>query len=304
MSTERVPIYSRFNNPRTKHTLICDDNDILLGYERMLDPHFLVCQSNAYGCYSNWGYVSTRVRNFMSNSNHVAVGGLKYWSATNDLNGWITDDEKRSKYGNQWALHDAKRVKTHYYVWKAGSNDCDDLNAHLVDLKKNNSHADYIMKADVDSALWLEALKPHIKNFYLEILYRDRDAYICYLPIMPRFWWLSETRRFMNYMNYYVITKLGKEIGTKIKNIPCRSLYKTIDHASTNELVQDDIMTSFLEFDCVHLNKWGNEVMIHDLALSLVGNWGAARDGGRWGQRALARAARGREQSMWRYHPY
>ncbi len=314
MSDDRIPIYRRFNYPRTSHTLPCNEFDIVASYERLIDPHFLVKQFNTYGCYANWGYptltfvgdssmsrllyfksdnqVSTRVRRFLDKSYFVAVGGLKYWTASQDLNGWIVDSEKRIKYGNQWGFHDAKHVKSDYYICKAGSNDCDDLNAHLVDLKSSNCYEDYLMKSKIDIDLWLEALKPHIKNFYYEITCRDKRAYICYLPIMPRFWWLTETRRFMQYLNYYVMHDLGKEIGAKIKSIPCRSLYKIPDRCDTSEQVRDDVMTGFLEYDCVHLNIWGNEVMIHDLSNALVGNWGATVGGGGWSQNALDRRAR------------
>ena len=307
MNVQEIPIYQRYHNPRTRHFLSCSYRDVVDGWERMLDPHYLTTQLNVHGCYKSWGspslafvgdssmsrllffrhdpHVSTRIRSFMEHSYFIAVGGLKYWTAENYLNGILPNYDKWVKYGNQWTFFDDKSVKIDYWICRVGENDCDDVNAHFVDLKSSNSHDDYVLQTELESDLWLEALKPHIHNFFGEIKRRDSSPYICYLPIAPRFWWLAETRRFMARLNYYIIARLGKELNVKIKTIPCRSLYKTPIRSLTNELTPDDIMTAYYEYDCVHLNYWGNEVMMHDIALGLVGNWSSTVQGGRWGTR-------------------
>ena len=88
----------------------------------------------------------------------------------------------------------------------------------------------------------------------------------------------------MAHVNYYTLAILGKEINVSIKAIVCHSRYKEQNHAATNEPTRDDIMTSFPEFDCIHLNCWGNHVMIHDIAQSIVGNWGSKVDGGSYSE--------------------
>ena len=317
MSNEVIPIYRRFNNPMTRHTLPVSYEDIIFGYERLLDPHCLVNLSNVYGCYEHWGspkiafvgdssmsrllyfrydgHIPTRVRSFLDKSYFIAVGGLKYWTAYDDLNGHIANYDKWTKYGSQWSLFDAKGVVPDYYICKAGSNDCEDVNACFEYLKLWNSYEDYLQQMKLESDLWLTALKPHIRSFFKAILDRNKAAYICYLPIMPRFWWLEETCTFMGHLIYYVLAQLGWELGTNIKCIPCRSLYKNPIRSCANGL----------EYDCVHLNRWGNEVMIHDVALGLVGNWGATIQGGRWSHRASRSVTpSGMSNKSYRHKPY
>ena len=64
---------------------------------------------------------------FLADARYVGCGGLKYWSAPQELNGIFHDDWKAEKYGNLWAAYDELNFTPEWWVGILGSNDTDDF---------------------------------------------------------------------------------------------------------------------------------------------------------------------------------
>ena len=116
-----VPIYRRYVNHFTPHTLECSDGDRAQSWLRLYpdgeDPFY-----NSYGrlkykgfpcvCFvgdsnivhlsnhSAGGSFPTRVQDFLEDACYVGVGGLTWWKCKDELNGIFDSDVKLKRYGN------------------------------------------------------------------------------------------------------------------------------------------------------------------------------------------------------------
>ena len=237
-----------------------------------------------------------RTRDFLANCHFLGVGGLCWWKTVNELNGIFTTESKRKKYGNVWADFDKSNKSPSFYVIVLGSNDTSDLDCRLRFLKANLNAKDYAKEADLEVAEWFESLKPFIKYLISEIRYRSKTAKILYMPILPRKRWLEESRRFAFRLDEYICLTLKDEIDDRIKCLPTKSLLCV--YASNPDLddSREDVVASYLDDDCVHLNHWGYEAMINDFCITIADMWGSMVGGQSWSERAIKRKA---ESALW-----
>ena len=129
------------------------------------------------------------VASLLTNSHFVGVGGLKWCTCADELNGIFKSSTKARKYGNQWEKYDGKGVNCHYQIPVLGS------------------------------------LKPHIDNFYLDLKNHVNDAKLGYVPILPRYWWHKLARQFALDLDFYVCAIMPKKLNIKVKRLTTRSLY-------------------------------------------------------------------------------
>ncbi len=66
------------------------------------------------------------IRNLMANTYQMGVGGVKWWSLSQNLRGEELEDKKKH-LGNQWDAFHADDFHPHFVTLWIGSNDCDDL---------------------------------------------------------------------------------------------------------------------------------------------------------------------------------
>ena len=74
-------------------------------------------------------------REFICELKFVACGGVKWWSAEEELNGVFQSQAKADKYGNQWQQLFDSDVTPDATVLCIGSNDADDFHSHDYWLK-------------------------------------------------------------------------------------------------------------------------------------------------------------------------
>ena len=90
---------------------------------------------------------------------------------------------------------------------------------------------------------------------------------------MQRDYWCKETRDFAKDLDHYVVSGLYHETGIRVKMIPTRSLYNYPQKQDVPQDMSDDIITAFYKDDGLHLNYWGMECLLNDIASPLIHNW-------------------------------
>ena len=165
------------------------------------------------------------VKSLLENCNFVGVGGLKWSTCTYELYGNFESKTKLRKYGNQWHLYDSKGIDCRYLITVNGSNDCDDFNGHVMDILHHEDTETFYDRVPRDYNTWLNSLKPHIKNYFLDIKSHAKNAKLGYVPVIPRYWLHKFAREFAHDLDFYILAILPSEIRTKIKKIPTPSLY-------------------------------------------------------------------------------
>ncbi len=104
---------------------------------------------------------------------------------------------------------------------------------------------------------------------------RTRSSYavLYYIPILMRDYWCKEAQEFAKDLDHYVVSGLYQETGIKVKMLPTRSLYNYPKRQEVPPDMFDDIITAFYKDDGLHLNYWGMECLLNDIAPPLIHNW-------------------------------
>ena len=201
-----------------------------LALDRIGKPEDKNIYYQSYGSLSNWGYPNITfvgsshvhhletAKNAMAFSKHSAdmvmkskflgISGLTWWKCSTELHGSFTNKEKFDTYGNTWKKYDDLKYEPNFFIVILGSNDTRDLNSRLLDVKERYSYEECAMKAEQEMEEWFTALKPHIKDLFLEIKARAGNSQILYIPILLRRSWLPESRRFCIRLDEYILKQL------------------------------------------------------------------------------------------------
>ncbi len=95
---------------------------------------------------------------FISKSQFVAIGGLKWWTCRDNLNGIGLSDAKKEDYGDQWGQFQQLDIKPAYAVVTMGTNDCENMNCHLEHLKAMNLAPEVLASSiERDTNEWLDS---------------------------------------------------------------------------------------------------------------------------------------------------
>ena len=124
------------------------------------------------------------------------------------------------------------------------------------------------------------------------------------MPILPRKCWLEESRRFAIRLDEYICLTLKDEIEDRIKCLPTKSLLHVYATNPELDACREDVLTSYLTDDCVHLNYWGYEAMINNFCNTIADMWGSMVGGQSWSERAIKRKAESALQSDPKYRKY
>ena len=109
-------------------------------------------------------------------------------------------------------------------------------------------------------------LKPHIYNLFDAMRSRSANAELYYIPILQRDYWCKQAQDFAKDLDHYVVSGLYRETGICVKMIPTRSLYNYPKRPDVPYNLSDDIITAFYKDDGLHLNYWGMECLLNDIA--------------------------------------
>ena len=167
-----------------------------------------------------------KVTDFLSASEFIAVGGLKWWSLIDELQGNFTNPRKWAKYGDQWLNYTATNHKADIAVLFNGSYDVDDLNNCTLSALPNGLYnIDFNLCADAITEKWFLELSPVIHESILHIQHLLPHAKLFYYPIIPREWWHPEARKFANMLDYYITVTLRMKHNIRVKMLSNKTLY-------------------------------------------------------------------------------
>ncbi len=292
---EMVPIHLHHYTWVKRPKVVVSDFDIELALQKLnIDPNkskgafswfdhgqhapVITCVGSSHMTHlkseKDFGDMTSHHVRFLENSSFVAVGGLKFHSAGDELNGIFKSHKKWEKYGNQWQAFDHLGINSQYFLVMCGSNDADDYN-NMAAMKRQESHNDHTYLAKVENAAqdWLGELKPHIQNLFMELYNRNNAATIAYIPSLPRHYWCDETRSFASDINHYIIAGLKHDIGIKVKMLPTKSLFVYNSPMEIPDGLRNEVISAFLEEDGTHLNSWGMCALVNDIAPRIMHNW-------------------------------
>ncbi len=217
-----------------------------------------------------------RVKRFLANTKFVGVGGLKYWTAQNELNGVFETEEKLANYGNQWATYKSLDHKAKWAIVILGSNDADDGNGYLSKQCALNTRSEYFKKAPKIVDEWLRELKPHVKDLFETVQKYCPEAALGYIPILPRVWWSSRAKELARRLDHMVTSQLLSEYNIRVKKFTTRSLFVEPDTRAVKDKTQDMINPAFLLSDNTHLNVSGYKCLLNNVLCKLMDLVGAA----------------------------
>ena len=291
-----VPIYQRVVNPRTKHILVYTLDDIAQANERVWfnddearlknaipwqsthtpRPVLFIGDSHATHLKSlnQAQSLPNYHRKFLSVSHYVAIGGLKWWTCKDNLNGIGLSDAKKDDYGDQWGQFLGLNIKPAYAVVTMGTNDCDDMNCHLEHLKAMNLDPEVLAKSiERDSKDWLDSLFPTICDAFENWRSKLEGVRFGYIPVITRPYWCSEAFTFAKQMDEKIIWDLKFKLGLKVKELNTRTLNTYINkwHVPANS--KDTVLPGLLDTDSVHLNEKGYIVLVRDLSIPIIDYW-------------------------------
>ena len=156
-----------------------------------------------------------------------------------------------------------------------GTNDMDDWNAHLTSLKaKHQNPLDYIKAANEDKKEWLNSLFPVIESAVDNWLSIVENAKLCYIPILPRPYWERMARDFGRELDNKVVNDIEKSLGVKVKYLKIRSLFENERRSQNRHGNLDNIVAGFMKEDSTHLNAKGNTILVRDISIPIMDNWG------------------------------
>ena len=90
------------------------------------------------------------------------------------------------------------------------------------------------------------------------------------MPITPRKWWHQNARSLANKLDHFIAYRVRQEHGVNIKLLSNQSLFRE-SNPNVLQNVFQDINPAFLECDHVHMNVWGYEAFIRDVAAPIMG---------------------------------
>ncbi len=154
-----------------------------------------------------------------------------------------------------------------------GSNDADDFFHRTQEHNDILNEGTYLNKVEEDSQVWRKLLKSDIKAVFKELTDRAPSARIGYVPIIQRDYWNKPTGDFADSLDFYIYAQLCHEDGPKVKCLETRSLYNYIKKSDVPAHMNDDVITAFLQDDGLHLNNWGYEALLNDMAPPVMTYW-------------------------------
>ena len=214
-----VPIYQRVVNPRISHPLVYTLEDIAQANDRVWfnddearlknaipwqstnQPRPVLFIGDSHATHLKSLKVAATLPNyhkkFLSASHFVAIGGLKWWTCRDNLNGIGLSDAKKDEFGDQWGQFKSLDVTPAYAVVTMGTNDCDDMNCHLEHLKAMNLAPDVLATSiERDSKEWLDALFPVICDAFDNWRTKLDGVKFGYIPVITRPYWCNEAFTF------------------------------------------------------------------------------------------------------------
>ena len=296
----RISIFRRVHNPLIYHKLTVNADDIaaadaimsLTDEEARIDGtrHFLfkhgppplvfVGDSNVVHLKNDYKrkVFSEYEQEFLRKSYFVGVGGTTWWKCESILNGYGLSAEKFAKYGDQWDKFSRKGQKVAYLLACCGSNDADDLDVHLQNLKRNcDRDEEFNQQAMEDIDTWLEDLYPCALSAYTDWHYRVPEARLGLVQINPRPYWNNITLDFARRLHARILKGIKEDMDIKLRSFSARSLFTHPDYRDAPHGAQDEIIKGFLKSDSTHLNAKGNRIFARDLSIPLVNYWAKER---------------------------
>ena len=291
------PIYAKFYDWCPRPALSCTWLDTWRGWGR-LNPPFAMDGARAAFCqvynlgapnivfigsshvyhlgetmhHQAWRcHLNPMAADFLVNSDYVGVGGLKWWTLEREIHGIFTSPRKLAKYGNQWAQYLNRNHFPEAAIIINGSNDADDFNNCTLSAVPGGIYdIDFYACATAIMEKWLAELKPVILQAIRHIIdILPHGTKLFYLPIIPRIWWHKNTRELANKLDHYITVTLKREHRININLLSIRSLIR-YPAVSEYDNIYRDLLPSFLEEDNTHLNIWGYECVIRDVAPSVM----------------------------------
>ena len=112
----------------------------------------------------------------------------------------------------------------------------------------------------------LKHLKKHQEKLVKFVTGVYDNARVCYIPIAPRRWWGYPARCLAGFLDY----NFFKRVAKRSKVLEVRDLYeenKTTYQESCN--FSDNILDGYLDYDKIHLNDLGFQLMMTKVTVPL-----------------------------------
>ena len=207
---------------------------------------------------------------FVLDAEFVGVGGLKWWTMDNELHGHFVSCKKYEKYGNQWLNFHNSGMIPDVATIVCGCNDVDDYLNYIMDTTYWSGSKAFQKYADESLTEWFDSLTPVIASALSSIQKLLPRTRLFYMPITPRKWWHVNARSLANRLDHFIAYKLCQEHIVDVKLLSNQSLFKKSNPNVLQNVIQD-INPAFLERDNVHMNIWGYEAFIRDIAGPIMG---------------------------------
>ena len=219
---------------------------------------------------SNSRALPAHTRRFLSESRFVGCGGLKFWTARDELNGVFTSEYKLNKYGNLWQSYDALDFKPDWFVTMLGGNDCDDYWGYLLKFLADDGPEMYNLHLENDIYIWMDAIAPHIVDFFTVLQNKCDTARLAYIPALPRRWWCDSTQELSRRIDEFISFNLRVDYNIKVKLIYPHSLLRFGIASPEASRHENETVRGFLKHDWVHLNHRGYQAIINEVAIPLM----------------------------------
>ena len=222
--------------------------------------------------FDEWkSHIAPAAVDFLSASEYVGVGGLKWWTLENEIHGIFTNPAKFHKYGDQWSQYRQTGHCPEAAILINGSNDVDDYNNCTLSAPPNGIYdIDFNDCATAIMEKWLSQLKPVIVSAITHV--RDilpMNTKLFYLPILPRIWWHKKARDMANKLDHFVTVTLRREHNIHINMTSIATLVR-YPAISEYDNIYKDVLPAFMETDNTHVNLWGYEAILRDIAPSIM----------------------------------
>ncbi len=288
-----VPIYRRSRIYLEHRARIINENDAKFADERLQPPKESNRFARSFDIMADIGppkvtYVGSshvhhlmemkfseslpeHTRTFLSKSAFVGCGGLKFWSCKDELNGVFTSQYKLEKYGDLWHKYSVLDFKPDWVVTILGSNDCDDYWGYLMRFLAEEGKEKYQLHLENDIHIWIEALIPHIVNYFKTLQEKCKNACLAYVQILPRDWWCDSTQELTRKIEGFIGYNLRVDYGIRVKIIhPHSLLYFGVESTESHNF-ENATVRGFLDpADEVHLNPKGYQALVNEIAIPLM----------------------------------
>ena len=216
-----------------------------------------------------------RYKKLLENSKFLGIGGAKWWTLHNNLDGQELPRGKRH-LGNMWEQYQNSMYHPHFVVCLGGGNDTEDLDLFLKHhLATKTSQYDKRLFARSTMTTWYNDLTPEIDQFFEKLQKQVPGCEMKYISIFERPWWGFHARKFAHWLNHYVLGVLGRHYRIKELKVPLLFRYqRRIEH---RKMPRDDILPGLLELDDVHLSSWGMRALTTSAMSPLLHKWFAEK---------------------------